>query len=190
MENCSSTHFILANDYFIRYGIDLHKKKYRYFTIGDNKCQKVSFLPFKRQITVSKVAPVSLELERFKSKQVNEAELSLHLTDNQEKELSPLLYHHKEAFEADKEPLGAILGREAVIIFNIERPYPPLLRRPAYTESPKSREALEIHIKELLELGVIRKVGDNEELEITKPVIAAGHNVKSRMVVDFRALNT
>ncbi|MBW0488870.1 hypothetical protein O181_028585 [Austropuccinia psidii MF-1] len=36
MENCSSTHFILGNDYFIMYGIDLHNKKDRYFTIGDN----------------------------------------------------------------------------------------------------------------------------------------------------------
>ncbi|MBW0542741.1 hypothetical protein O181_082456 [Austropuccinia psidii MF-1] len=37
MENCSSTHFILVNDYLIMYGIDLHNKKARYFTIGDNK---------------------------------------------------------------------------------------------------------------------------------------------------------
>ncbi|MBW0559801.1 hypothetical protein O181_099516 [Austropuccinia psidii MF-1] len=73
MENCSSTHFILGNEYLIMYGIDLHNNKNRYFTIGDNKCQKFAFLPFKRQITVSKVAPVNLELERFKSEQLNEA---------------------------------------------------------------------------------------------------------------------
>ncbi|MBW0539283.1 hypothetical protein O181_078998 [Austropuccinia psidii MF-1] len=29
MENCSSTHFILGNDYLIMYGIDLHNKKHR-----------------------------------------------------------------------------------------------------------------------------------------------------------------
>ncbi|MBW0559827.1 hypothetical protein O181_099542, partial [Austropuccinia psidii MF-1] len=51
---------------------------------------------------------------------------------------------------------------------NIERPYPLLLRRTAYSASPKSREALEIHIKELLDLGIIR---NNEEVEITTPVI-------------------
>ncbi|MBW0525427.1 hypothetical protein O181_065142 [Austropuccinia psidii MF-1] len=73
MENCSSTHFILGNEYLIMYGIDLHNNKDRYFTIGDNKCQKFAFLPFKRQITVSKVAPVSLELEICKSEQLNEA---------------------------------------------------------------------------------------------------------------------
>ncbi|MBW0481829.1 hypothetical protein O181_021544 [Austropuccinia psidii MF-1] len=33
MENFSSTHFILGNDYSIMYGIDLHNNKDRYFTI-------------------------------------------------------------------------------------------------------------------------------------------------------------
>ncbi|MBW0495040.1 hypothetical protein O181_034755 [Austropuccinia psidii MF-1] len=66
MENCSSNHFILRNDHFIMYGIDLNNNKDRYFTIGDNTNQKFAFLPFKRQITVGKVAPVNLELERFK----------------------------------------------------------------------------------------------------------------------------
>ncbi|MBW0538409.1 hypothetical protein O181_078124 [Austropuccinia psidii MF-1] len=84
MENFSSTHFILGNDYLIMYGMDLHRNKDRYFTIGDNKLQKCSFLPFKRQITVNKVSQVKLELETFKSKQLNESEVSLHLTDKQE----------------------------------------------------------------------------------------------------------
>ncbi|MBW0511738.1 hypothetical protein O181_051453 [Austropuccinia psidii MF-1] len=146
------------------YGIDLHNKKDRYFTIGDNKHQKFEFLTFERQITVSKVAP--------------------------ENELSALLYDHREAFALDKEHLGAIIGHEVDIILNIERTYPPLLRRPAYPASLKSREALKINIKELLDLGVIRKVGHNEEEEITAPVIVAWNNGKSRMVGDFRALNT
>ncbi|MBW0527992.1 hypothetical protein O181_067707 [Austropuccinia psidii MF-1] len=152
------------------YGIDLHNNKYRYFTIGDNKCQKFSFLTFKRQITVNKVSPVNLQLEKFKSEQLKEAEISLHLTDKQENELSSLLYAHRGAFASDKEPLGAIIGDEVDIILNIERTYPPLMRRPAYPE--------------------ISKVGHNEEVEITTPVIVAWHNGKSRKVGDFRALNT
>ncbi|MBW0521241.1 hypothetical protein O181_060956 [Austropuccinia psidii MF-1] len=119
--------------------------------------------------------------------------LILHLTDSLENELSALLYEHNKAFASDKKPLGAIVGHEVDFILNIERPYPPLLRGPAYPASPKSREALEIHIKELLDLGVIRKVGNNEEVEITTPVIVAWNNGKSRMVEDvraFRALNT
>ncbi|MBW0539596.1 hypothetical protein O181_079311 [Austropuccinia psidii MF-1] len=119
------------------YGIDLHNNKDRYFTIGDNKHQKFAFYHLKHK-------------------------LNLHLTDNQENELSALLYDHRVAFASDKEPFGEIIGHEVDIILNIERPYQPLLRRPAYPESPKSREALEVHIKELLDLGVIKKVGHNE----------------------------
>ncbi|MBW0573974.1 hypothetical protein O181_113689 [Austropuccinia psidii MF-1] len=155
------------------YGIDLHNNKDRYFTIGDNKHQKLAFLPFKKQITLNKVSPVNLELEKFNSEQLREAEISLHLTDKQENELSSLLYDHKGEFASDKEPLGAIIGHESDIILNIERPYPPLLRRPAYPAIPKSREALETHIKELLDIGVIRNVGHNEGIKITTPVIVA-----------------
>ncbi|MBW0542106.1 hypothetical protein O181_081821 [Austropuccinia psidii MF-1] len=173
MENCSSTHFILGNDYVIMYGIDLHNNKDRYFTIGDNKCKQFSFLPFKRQITLNKVSPINLELEKFKSEQLNEAEIIFHLNDKQENELSALLYDHKEAFASDKEPLGTIIGHEVDITLNIERPYPPLLRGPAYPASPKLRKDLEINITELLDLGVIRNVGHNEEVEITTPVIVA-----------------
>ncbi|MBW0484830.1 hypothetical protein O181_024545 [Austropuccinia psidii MF-1] len=141
-------------------------------------------------IPACKVSPVSLELEKLKSEQLNEAEISLHLTDGKESELSALLYDHKEAFASGKEPLGEIYGHEVEIILNIVIPYPPLVRRPPYPSIPKSREALEINIKELLDVGVVRKVGNNEEVEITTPVIVAWHNVKSQMVEDFRALNT
>ncbi|MBW0591807.1 hypothetical protein O181_131522 [Austropuccinia psidii MF-1] len=72
----------------------------------------------------------------------------------------------------------------------VERPYPPLLRRPAYPTSPRAREALESHINELMKLGVLRKVGHNEEVQVTTPVIITWNNDKSRMVGYFRALNT
>ncbi|MBW0569219.1 hypothetical protein O181_108934 [Austropuccinia psidii MF-1] len=39
-------------------------------------------------------------------------------------------------------------------------------------------------------LGVSRKVGHEEQVEVTTPVIIIWHNGKSRMVGDFRALNT
>ncbi|MBW0543481.1 hypothetical protein O181_083196 [Austropuccinia psidii MF-1] len=91
---------------------------------------------------------------------------------------------------ANKESLGAIVGHEVDIILNIERPYQPLLRRPAYPVSPKSREALEVHITDLLDLDVRKKVGHNKEVEITTPVKVACHNGKSRMVEDLKAQNT
>ncbi|MBW0485762.1 hypothetical protein O181_025477 [Austropuccinia psidii MF-1] len=107
-----------------------------------------------------------------------------------EEKLIDLLFKYKNAFATDKEPLGAIIGHEVDIILNVQKPYPPLLRRPAYPAIPRAREALEVHIEESIDLGVLTKVGHNEQVEITTPVIITWHNGKSRMVGDFRALKT
>ncbi|MBW0522667.1 hypothetical protein O181_062382 [Austropuccinia psidii MF-1] len=85
---------------------------------------------------------------------------------------------YKNAFASDNEPLGAIKGHEVDITLNIDRPYPPILRRPAYQASPRAREALEKHIQDLIKLGVLRKVGHNEEVEVTTPVIISLNNDK------------
>ncbi|MBW0512660.1 hypothetical protein O181_052375 [Austropuccinia psidii MF-1] len=82
------------------------------------------------------------------------------------------------------------LRHEGDITFNIYRPNPPVLRRPAYSASPRAREAVEKHIQEFIQLVVLRKIGHNEEVEVKKPVIIAWRNDKSRMVGDFRVLNT
>ncbi|MBW0564168.1 hypothetical protein O181_103883 [Austropuccinia psidii MF-1] len=41
-----------------------------------------------------------------------------------------------------------------------------------------------------MDLGVLRKVGHDEQVEVTMPIIITWNNGKSRMVGDFRALNT
>ncbi|MBW0532407.1 hypothetical protein O181_072122 [Austropuccinia psidii MF-1] len=105
-------------------------------------------------------------------------------------ELIDMLYTYNNAFAPDNEPLGAIKGNEVDININIDRPYPPLLRRPAYPASPRARESLEKHIQELIQLGVLRKVGHNEEVKVTIPVMIALHNDKSGMVGGFRSLST
>ncbi|MBW0520007.1 hypothetical protein O181_059722 [Austropuccinia psidii MF-1] len=92
--------------------------------------------------------------------------------------LIDLLFKYKNAFATDKEPIGAIIGHEVEIILHVEKPYTPLLRRPAYPAIPRAREALEVHIKELMDLGVLRKVGHNEQVEVTTPVIITWHNGK------------
>ncbi|MBW0504790.1 hypothetical protein O181_044505 [Austropuccinia psidii MF-1] len=104
--------------------------------------------------------------------------------------LIDLLFKYNNAFATDKEPLGAIIGHEVDIIHNVKSPYPPLLRRPAYPAIPRAREALEVHIKELIDPVVLRKVVHNEQVEVTTPVIKTWHNGKARMVGDFGALNT
>ncbi|MBW0569604.1 hypothetical protein O181_109319 [Austropuccinia psidii MF-1] len=101
-----------------------------------------------------------------------------------------LFFKYKNVLATNEEPLGAINGPEVDIILNVENTYPPLLRRPAYPASPRAGEALEVHIKESMDLGVLRKVGHNEQVEVTTPVIITWHNGKSRMVGDFKALNT
>ncbi|MBW0562666.1 hypothetical protein O181_102381 [Austropuccinia psidii MF-1] len=58
-------------------------------------------------------------------------------------DLIDVLYTYKNAFASDNEPLGAIKGKEVDVTLNIDRPYPPVLRRPAYSASPRAREALE-----------------------------------------------
>ncbi|MBW0525924.1 hypothetical protein O181_065639 [Austropuccinia psidii MF-1] len=105
-------------------------------------------------------------------------------------ELIDVLYTYNNEFASDNEPLGAMKGNGVNITLKIDRPYPQVLRRQAYPASPRAREALEKHIQGLIQLVVLRKVGHNEEVEVTTPVIIAWNNDKSRMVGDFRALNT
>ncbi|MBW0465862.1 hypothetical protein O181_005577 [Austropuccinia psidii MF-1] len=101
-----------------------------------------------------------------------------------------VLYTYKNAFASDNEPLGTIEGHEVYITLNIGRAYPPVLRRPDYPASHREREALEKHIQELIQFGVLGKAGHNEEVEVTTPVIFSWNNDKSSIVGDFRALNT
>ncbi|MBW0469899.1 hypothetical protein O181_009614 [Austropuccinia psidii MF-1] len=107
-----------------------------------------------------------------------EEELNQDLTEKMKQKLIELLYKYKSAFEIDKEPLGSIIGNEVEIILNVEKLYPPLLRRPAYPDSPRARESLEVHIKELMDIGILRKLGHNKQVEVTTPVIIAWHNRK------------
>ncbi|MBW0549153.1 hypothetical protein O181_088868 [Austropuccinia psidii MF-1] len=107
-----------------------------------------------------------------------------------ERKLIDLLSQYTNAFATDKEPLGAIIGHEVDIILNVEKPYLPLLRRPAIPAIPRAREALELQIKEFIDLVLLRKVGYNEQVEGSKPVIITWHDGKLRMVGYVRALNT
>ncbi|MBW0519831.1 hypothetical protein O181_059546 [Austropuccinia psidii MF-1] len=80
-------------------------------------------------------------------------------------ELIEILFQYREAFASDNRPLGATKGHEVDIMLNVERPDPPILRRPAYPANPRAREALESHINELKKLGVCRNVGHIEGVD-------------------------
>ncbi|MBW0550987.1 hypothetical protein O181_090702 [Austropuccinia psidii MF-1] len=189
MDDCTSQHIILGNDYLSIYGIDINNHKDRYFTIGENKRQKFAFSNIPKKISVVSSVKDTYK-EEFVANQLVEAQSNPSLSPKKRHDLIDVLYTYNNAFASDNEPLGAIKGHEVDITLNIDRPYPPVLRRPAYIASPRAREALEKHIQELIQLGVLRRVGHNEEVEVTTPVIIAWHNDKSRMVGDFRELNT
>ncbi|MBW0502633.1 hypothetical protein O181_042348 [Austropuccinia psidii MF-1] len=55
--------------------------------------------------------------------------------------------------------------------------------------SLETRKKIEKHINELLDMDVIRKIGNNEIMEITTPVLITWNDCKSRLCGDFRALN-
>ncbi|MBW0503396.1 hypothetical protein O181_043111 [Austropuccinia psidii MF-1] len=189
MNNCASQHIILGNDYLNIYGIEINNHKDRYFTIGENKRQKFAFSNMPKQLSIVSSNKDTYK-EEFVTDQLVAAQINPSLSPKMRKELINVLYTYKNAFASDDEQLGAIKRYEVDITLNIYRPYPPVLRRPAYPASPRAREALEKHIQDLIQLGVLRKVGHNEEVEVTKSVTIFWNNDKSRMVGDFRALNT
>ncbi|MBW0565392.1 hypothetical protein O181_105107 [Austropuccinia psidii MF-1] len=168
MNNCTSQNFILGNNYLNIYGIDINNNKDRYLTIGKNKRQKFAFPPEKRELTVIRQVK-NVNKKQFVSDQLIEAQISTELTLEMKEELIEIVFQYREAFASDNELIGAIKGHEVDIMLNVERPYPA---------SPKAREALESHIDELVKLGVLRKAGRNEEVEVTTPVIITLHNDK------------
>ncbi|MBW0510474.1 hypothetical protein O181_050189 [Austropuccinia psidii MF-1] len=189
IESCKSQHIILGNDYLNINGIDINNHKDRYFTMGENKRQKFAFSYMPKQISIISSAKDTYK-EEFVANKLVEAQINLSLSPKMRHDLIDVLYTYKNSFASDNKPLGTIKGNEVDITLNIDRSCPPVLRRPAYPASPRAREALEKHIQELLQLGVLRKVGHNEEVEVTTPVIFAWHNDKLRIVGDFGELNT
>ncbi|MBW0514238.1 hypothetical protein O181_053953 [Austropuccinia psidii MF-1] len=105
------------------------------------------------------------------------------------------LYRTKPAkgmgYTAGKSSISIVMVESQEAKVNLDTgTYCTCVERPAYPASPRAREALEVHIKKLMDLGVLRKVGNNEQVEVTKPVVISWNRGKSRMAGDFIALNT
>ncbi|MBW0559662.1 hypothetical protein O181_099377 [Austropuccinia psidii MF-1] len=131
MDNCTSQHIILGNDYLNIYGIDINNHKDRYFTIGENKRQKFAFSNMPKQISVISSVKNTYK-EEFVANQLFKAQYNQSLSPKMRHDLIDVLYTYKNAFASDNEPLGGIEGNEVDITLNIDRQYPPVLRRPAY----------------------------------------------------------
>ncbi|MBW0501304.1 hypothetical protein O181_041019 [Austropuccinia psidii MF-1] len=99
-----------------------------------------------------------------------------------------MLRKNRPEFSIGEEPSGKIRGHDIEIYLDVESSYPPMLRRPPYQESLETRKEIEKHNNELLDMYVIRKIGHNEIVEITTPVLITWHDGKSRLCGDFRGL--
>ncbi|MBW0470651.1 hypothetical protein O181_010366 [Austropuccinia psidii MF-1] len=82
-----------------------------------------------------------------------------------------------------------IRGHDIWLYLDVERTSPPMLRGPPYPASLETRKEIEKHINEPLDMDVIRKIGHNEIVEITTPVLINWHDGNSRLCGDFRAVN-
>ncbi|MBW0557557.1 hypothetical protein O181_097272 [Austropuccinia psidii MF-1] len=96
---------------------------------------------------------------------------------------------NRPAFASGEELLGKIIGHDIESDLDVERPYPPMVRRPPYPESLETRKEIENHANELLEIDLIRKIGHNDIVKITTPVLITWNDGKSRLCGGFRALN-
>ncbi|MBW0461931.1 hypothetical protein O181_001646 [Austropuccinia psidii MF-1] len=100
-----------------------------------------------------------------------------------------MLRKNRPAFAIGEEPLGKIRGHNIELYLDVERPYPPMLKRTPYPECLETGKEIEKHINELPDKNVIRKMGHNEIVEINTPVLITWNDGKFRLCGDLRALN-
>ncbi|MBW0489840.1 hypothetical protein O181_029555 [Austropuccinia psidii MF-1] len=110
------------------------------------------------------------------------------LTTKRKLSLLKMMRKTRPAFDIGEEPLGKIGGHDIELYLDVERPYPPILRRPLYPESLETRKEIQKHVNTVLDMDVIRKIGHNEIVQITTPVLITWHHGKSRLCGDFRSL--
>ncbi|MBW0538608.1 hypothetical protein O181_078323 [Austropuccinia psidii MF-1] len=173
--------FLLGTDYQMMYGMDIYNSKNSHITIGANKEKKFSLDIYQ----ISTHDPLEELLNEFR-----EGQFSTTLTSKRTLSLLKILRKKRPAFSIVEEPLGKIKGHDIELYLDVERPYPPMLRRPPYPASLETREEIKKHINELMDMDFIRKIGHNEIVEITTPVLITWHDGKSRLCGDFRSLNS
>ncbi|MBW0572159.1 hypothetical protein O181_111874 [Austropuccinia psidii MF-1] len=173
--------FLLGTDCQRMYGIDIYNSKNRHITIGTKKENKISLDIYQ----ISTHDPLEKLLNELR-----EGQFTTTLTSKQKLSLLKMLRKNRPEFAIDEEQLGKIKGHDIELYLDVERPYPPMLRRPPYPASLETREEIEKQINELLDKDVIRNIGHNEIVEITTPVLTTWHDGKSRLCGDFRALKS
>ncbi|MBW0507529.1 hypothetical protein O181_047244 [Austropuccinia psidii MF-1] len=180
LEDAHIQGFLLGTDYQSMYGIGIYNSNNRHIIIGTNNKREVSLDIYH----MSNQDPPEEFLNEFK-----EDQFSANLTSKQKLSLLKILRKNKQAFSIGEKPLRKIRGHDIELYLYVERPYPPMLRKPPYPESLETRKEIHKHINELLDMDVIRKIGHNEIVEISTHVLITWNDGKSRLCGDFRALN-
>ncbi|MBW0530866.1 hypothetical protein O181_070581 [Austropuccinia psidii MF-1] len=152
-----------GTDYQRIYGIDIYSSKNRHITTGTNK-NKFSLYIYQ----ISNQYPLEDLLNELKEEKFNS-----NLTSKQKLGLLKILRKNRPAFAIGGEPLGKIRGHDIELYLYLERPYPPILGRPPFQEGLDNRKEIEKNFNRLLDMDVIRKIGNNE-------IVLCG---------DFRVLN-
>ncbi|MBW0471105.1 hypothetical protein O181_010820 [Austropuccinia psidii MF-1] len=142
--------FFPGKDYHRMYGIDIYHSKNRHITIGTNNEKKIS-------LDIYQISSQNLLWELLN--EFREGQFSTTLTNKQKLSLLKILRRIIPAFAIGKEPLASIRGNDIELYLDVERTYPPILRRPSYPESLETRKDIEKQINELLDMDVIRKIG-------------------------------
>ena len=159
LQDALCDYLILGNDTFCMYGIDIFQSKDRFYTIGGDWKKKFQICNiYSRLPDTNSVTSPDTEKEEFKNEYLSQAAIGDNLTDEQKSELLSICFRNKEAFCTTEEPIGNIVGHDMKLELTVQPPYPPLLRRPPYPSSPKSREALETHIREFVSLYAANQV--------------------------------
>ncbi|MBW0553174.1 hypothetical protein O181_092889, partial [Austropuccinia psidii MF-1] len=86
MDNCTSQHIFLENDYLNIYGIDINNHKDIYFTIGENKRQHFAFSNMPKQISMVSSKKDTYK-EEFVANQLFEAQINPSLSPKMRNEL-------------------------------------------------------------------------------------------------------
>ncbi|MBW0516516.1 hypothetical protein O181_056231 [Austropuccinia psidii MF-1] len=129
LEDAHIQGFLLGTDYQRTYGIDIYNSKNRHITIGTKKEKKFSLDIYQ----ISTHDP----LNGFR-----EGQFSTTLTSKQKLSLLKILRKDRPEFAICEEPLGKIRGHDIELYLDVERPYPPMLRRPPYPASLESRKEI------------------------------------------------
>ncbi|MBW0464734.1 hypothetical protein O181_004449 [Austropuccinia psidii MF-1] len=127
--------FLLGTDYQRIQGNDIYNSKKRQITIGTNKEKKLSLDIYQ----ISAQDPLEERMNEF-----IEARLSATLTSKRKLSLLKILRNNRPEFAIDEEPLGKPRGHDIELYLDVEKPYPPMLRRPPY---PASLETIKRNLK-------------------------------------------